>query len=214
MSTRTFRIILQSVVAVSALTFGSAASAQPNFFFSRPTFISALTTTQTNDLNALANGATVISFGALGTGTLSGATVTSNQITKPGAPFTFSITFSQAISGFGADFTNTVAPVGAAYSVFNGAASVGGGVVSFGSTGLSTFFGIIPSGGAFNRIEIRDVGAPIPTQGPPSTFASLDNLTVGVSLVSTVPEPTTIALLATGLLAVGGMARHRRRITR
>ncbi len=210
MATMTLRGIARSVALVGTLTLATAAHAQ-EFFFNRAQFVAALATTQTNDLNALANGSTVIPFGALGTGTLTGATVSGGLITKPGAPFSLTINFSQLIRGFGADYANLAAAtsVGGEVTLFNGATQVGS--ITFGSTpSPSTFFGFIPSGGAFNRAVVTDAGSiRVGNASVATTFVSIDNPVIGVQ--ATVPEPATIALMATGLLAVGGVARRRAR---
>lgn len=210
MTTNTLRAVVRSVAAIGTLTLAVTAQAQ-EFFFNRAQFIAALSTTQANDLNSLANGSTVIPFGTLGTGTLTNGTVSGGLITKPGTPFTLTINFSQFIRGFGADFLNatTAGSVGGTINVFNGATQVGG--TSFGSNPTTTtFFGIIPNGGVFNRVVITDAGfTSINNVLLPTTFVSIDNPVVGVQ--ATVPEPATVALTATGLLAIGGLARRRMR---
>jgi hypothetical protein len=218
MSMKDFRTIVRTSFVAGAFAFASVASGQSSDlpygqgqgFFDRPSFIAALGTTQMNDLNSLPNGSTVISFGSLGTGTLSGATVQNGRITNPNPrspgdftlpanPFTFSITFSQLLNGFGADYSGF--PL-TSYRYFNGTTRVAGAGLYGGSTG---FLGSVEV--PFNRVEISEI--PFGGSGP-TIITSLDNLTVGVT-ASTVPEPATVGLFATGLLAVGGLARRRRR---
>ena len=184
------------------VAIGRTASAQPVAYFDRVTFQSALGSFQTNDLNALSNGSTAISFLGLGTGNLSGASVTGGQINNTGSPFTFSISFSGLLNGFGADFTNANGIRSATFTFFNNATQVGmqglyGGTGFLGSTLAASF----------NRVQISEV----PVSGSsPSLFTSLDNVTVGVIAPSTtVPEPSTVALLAAGLMLVGVVARRR-----
>ncbi|MEP6780029.1 MAG: PEP-CTERM sorting domain-containing protein [Gemmatimonadaceae bacterium] len=206
MSAFSFRMTTRLLAAACSLAVGTAAYAQPGYFDRTP-FTSALSTSVTNDLNSLANGATSISFGALGTGTLSGATVNNGAILNTGSPFSFSIAFSQMLNGFGADFFSGQFGGSATFHFFNGATpTYTTGLYSF----IGSFRGVIPTGGAFNRVDITEV--PI-GQSSPSLFSSLDNLTVGV-ITSTVPEPSSIALLGAGILALGIVARRKKQTAR
>ena len=198
------RSVARMLAATSLFLAATQAHAQ-NFFFDRSGFNSFLGTVQVNDLNALANGATILSFGSLGTGTLTGASVTNGQIVNPGTPFTFSIAFSQLIDGFGADFLSGPFGGNVTYRFFNGATAV---ATNGFYSAIGTFRGEIPPGGSFNRVEVSEV--PIP-QSSPSLFSSLDNLTVGVKSTAVVtPEPSSIVLLAAGMIGVGIAARRRR----
>jgi hypothetical protein len=204
------KFLSRSLHAIGAAAVLSVATAQANAqtaaYFERPAFTAALATVQINDLNALVNGSTSISFGTLGTGTLTGATVSGGAINNTGTPFTFSITFSQLVNGFGAEFNNAQGGRAATFSLFNGATLVG----MTGLYGGTGFLGTILTGGAFNRISISEV--PIPGNGA-SLFSSLDNVTVGVVAPTlpptTVPEPASFVLMGAGLAVVGMVARRR-----
>lgn len=207
MTRRAARTILQTGILASLLTVASVAEAQVSSSVSQ--FKSQFGTTASNDLNSLSDGSTLISFGPFGLATISGATVTGGAIQNPGSSFT--ISFSQLINGFGADFIQP--PDGqssASLSLFNGTAGVGG--ASFASTpfdrflGISSSFSSLPANSPFNRVVI--------TNSSPGAFLRMDNLIVGVvATTSTVPEPATVALFGAGLLVVGGLSRRRKRTT-
>ena len=189
---------------VTAFALASSAGAQPASFTNRAAFVAAFGATASNNLNALGPGSTIIPFGALPTGTLNGAFVLPPILPNPLSAFT--IVFSQPINGFGADFTSgdPSTALGVKLSFFNGATPVGGS--EFGNFG-TTFLGARPCCGAFDRVVIEN--STLYAGG----YQFLDNLTVGVGRpgVSAVPEPATLALVASGLALVGGAARRRRR---
>jgi hypothetical protein len=71
------------------------------------------------------------------------------------------------------------------------------------------FFGVV-SATALQRVEIFSAGTLVNPQ--PNTRANLlDNVAIGVGPSSTVPEPATLTLTASGLLALGALAHRRRR---
>ena len=204
-----FNSILQLGIVAGALITATAASSQTSFYSSRATFNAALSTLASNDLNVLANGSTVISFGSLGLGTLSGASVTAGQIDNPnnGGAFTYTVTFSQLLNGFGADFTSpaSFASARANINAFNGTTFLGS--IAFGNfAGSNPSFLGITTVDSFNKIVVSE-NSSFGLQ----LFQSVDNLTVGA--ISPVPEPATISLFLTGLLIVGALVgRHSRTI--
>ena len=142
---------------------------------------------QQTTLNALPDGATDIPVGYWLRLTLVGATVAGGRI-ESATPFT--VQFNRTMQAFGADF---VAPGGTpSLSFFQGPTLIGTitrqgseflGAVVWGSAALPT------------RVDVGAAGAP--------TF-QVDNL------VGAVPEPSTVALVATGLATLGALARRRR----
>ena len=207
MLTKMLDSIVQLGLVAGALIVATAASAQTSFYSSRATFNAALSTSASNDLNVLANGSTVISFGSLGDGTLSGASVTAGQINNPntGGAFTFTITFPQLLNGFGADFTSpgSFASARANINAFNGATFLG--AIAFGNlAGSNPSFLGITTVGSFNRIVLSE-NSSFGLQ----LFQNVDNLTVGA--ISPVPQPSTISLFLTGLLVVGALSGRRSR---
>ena len=200
---------LQLCLVASTLTCATAASAQTTPYTSRTTFNAALSTTASNDLNALANGSTVISFGPFGNATLSNANVTGGKINNPntGGAYSFTITFSQLLNGFGADFTSPANLLAAtAYiNAFNGSTFLGGWSLGNQASSNPSFLGISTVGG-FNRIVVSESG-PFPGL---QLFQSVDNLTVGVSPV---PEPANISMFLAGLAIVGGLYFRRSQAT-
>ena len=207
MTRRAARTILQTGLLASLLTVASVAEAQVSSSVSQ--FKSQFGTTASNDLNSLSDGSTLISFGPFGLATISGATVTGGAIQNPGSSFT--ISFSQLINGFGADFIQPPgAQSSASLSLFNGITQVG--EASFARTSFDRFLGLsstylaVPANSPFNSVVI--------TNSRPGAFLRMDNLIVGVvATTSTVPEPATVALFGTGLLVVGGLSRRRKRTT-
>jgi hypothetical protein len=206
MSNRSYRSVLAGLAAT--LTLSSSAGALPASYFSVPAFVAGFGSTASNSLNALGPGSTLIPFGVLGTGALTGAFLFPPILPNPGSAF--SITFSQLINGFGADFSadgtsNPSAPLEVRLQFFNGATPVGGS--EFGNFG-TTFLGARPCCGAFDRVEIS-----VGTQYS-GGFVFMDNPIIGVDAAAVVtPEPATLALVASGLALVGAAARRRQRPT-
>jgi len=71
------------------------------------------------------------------------------------------------------------------------------------------------SGGGTGYVDVPIVGSPTIAAGSFSFSGTVVGLPNGVSgtvgVVSTVPEPATVALLASGLAVIGGVAARRRR---
>jgi hypothetical protein len=191
MRTSIRRPAVLAAAALAAVALARPASAQTTHFGAggRATFNAAANTPVTNDLNS---GGPTYGFGALGTGTVTGngiATINGRIFATGGGIPTpaFTVTFSNLLGAFGADFTglgtiNTDFPFPAGearFTFYNGATTVGTVAQNFGLSGAETFFGVI--------------GAPSTVAPPPAV----------------VPEPATVALVGAGLAAVLGVARRR-----
>jgi hypothetical protein len=164
----------------------------------RSDFIGGFTFTAANGLNATAG--TLLDFGALGTATLQGAELRANRIVDTGGDGAYTLTFSNLIDGFGAEFAQVRGAL--AISLFNGGTSVGTFSTTFANGGVR-FLGV--SGMRFDEVRIA---------GASGGELRADNLVIGANAsIAAVPEPGPLALLGIGLAGMA-VATRRRQLVR
>jgi hypothetical protein len=167
----------------------------------RVSFMAGVWYSAAQSLDTLPNGATTFKFwGTFGSGTLTGATIVNGHVEAPGP---FAITFSGGsprgtsgdLQGFGADFM-TAGPDVLTLSFYRGLTLLASVSRETSGTGLQFLGGVFHSGTMGDRVEISTRNAyPV----------------VADNLILAAPEPSTWALLGTGLLTLAGLAVRRRK---
>ena len=168
--------------------------------------------------------ATLTNNGAVSNVTASGRKATSGskfwQLSTGSSGSQFNIKFSSAIAAFGmygvdvgdfgdqltmSFFNNNVA--GGTWSPVHGLGGEGRGA----NDGNLNFFGYINTVNLFDEIRFSSVNA-IPNGS--ADFWGFDDMTIGSrQQVSTVPEPSSVALFATGLIGLVAVGCRRKKVT-
>lgn len=139
----------------------------------------------------------------LGSGTVPGATKGAG-VQNPNSPLELTFgsgtqsagfdLFASANPGVVSDQTSTIRVFGTSGLLYEG---------TLATTGADTFFGFESSQGLITRIEVAG-----PASSPLNNF--VDNLSFQSTASGAVPEPSSLAMLATALVALGGASARRR----
>jgi hypothetical protein len=196
-----FRRFVSAAVLVAAIA--PAASAQFTVYTDRTAFLTAVggaATTETFDAGAITVPGLTVDGGSFASGRF-------NDRLEPGVVTRlFSFAAPGGVTAFGANFDLT--PGGAGIGIAFVSTLLGGGTLAVGTEVprlySGQFFGFT-SAAAFTSIEL--VGG---TQAFGVETYNLDDLTFAAAPTSTVPEPGTVVLLATGLVTLAGAGLRRR----
>lgn len=205
------------------LSNGNPVASHPNSDAARANFFSNLTGVSTETFEGIATGTSVpfaVSFGAAGTATLTGGgsvqsgASSSNQFPISGTKYfnttsTFLLTFSSPISAFGfygTDIGDVSANLTLTLTGSNGTTvlNVPNVVNSTTADGSALYFGFYDTANTYTSISFAGAG---------SDVFGFDDFSIGSRAQVTpnpVPEPATLAVLASGLVGLGLLRRRRK----
>ncbi len=215
-------LLAASPTSASPITFSGLDNPRgtlTNSLAAETQFKAALGVFGTETVDSLAGNDPTLAFGATGVTATAGGTVvatfgpvSSPQVLQDNAAV---FTFNQPVQGFGTFLidlgtllSNTTLTFILDNTVLNTTQSVNAGTFGPNADFFNVaFFGVIDVASPFNRVTVQ-----ASSQGPGSDAVFYDNLTAGFAADAAVPEPASLLLLGTGLLAAAGAKRYRRKL--